>query len=160
MKRILSISLLFALALATLPAQAVHADTNASVSDLAITLVSAPRHAKACQVFDMTYRITNNGPDTAHNVALGIGLWDQFDAISIGGTPVGTPHPQYTLAKGESVVITATIKVTAFVPGESRKGLISGAAWADDPTLTDPNPANDSVDYMLSLIGKQRTTCP
>ncbi len=135
---------------------------NVPVSDLSIKLASMPRHAKACQTFDMTYRLTNNGPDTAHNVMLSIGLWDQFDAIAIDGVPVGQPRSGITLAPGESALMTATIKVTAFVPGGSRQGLISGYVWSDDSSTIplDPNSANDGVDYMLHLIGRQVMSCP
>ena len=135
---------------------------NVPVSDLSIQLARKPKPAKACQTFTVTYRVTNNGPDTAKDVSLGIGLWDAFEAIAINGTPVGTPHPTFTLTKGQSVLMTATIKVVAFVPGEMRKNLITGIVWsADTSTIPmDPNTANNSVDYMMQLVGRPKSSCP
>jgi hypothetical protein len=132
------------------------------VSDLKITLVRAPGKAHACQTFTMVYRVTNHGPDTARGVSLGMNVWDQFDVISINGTRVGTPHPTFTLKKGQSVLMTVRIKVTGFVPGESRKGLVTAWAWSDrtDTIPIDPNPDNNSRDHFVWMDGRPRESCP
>ena len=126
-----------------------------STSDLVIQLVSAPKHAKACETFDVIYTITNLGPDKAVKVNLGIGIPDPFETMQVQGVPV-------SLAAGESVTVTATLKVTAFVPGESRNWWITGSAWSDVyPDISiDPNPDNNQTTGTIKLISKREITCP
>ena len=104
---------------------------------VATRLVSAPKHAKACQTFKVTYSITNLGPGAVSNLDLLFNVPDQFSVISVLGSPVN-------LAAGQRTYITAVIKVVAFVPGESR------AAWVLLNDVTTP----------IKLIGKQVLTCP
>jgi hypothetical protein len=135
---------------------------NVPVSDLAVSYVSGARHAKACQLFDVTYRVENLGPDVAQHVTLSIGVTDQFDVMSIDGHPLGDSQPDLTLAPGESVELTGTVKVTAFVPTESRDGMVSAHAWSEvwPDIAIDLNENNDYYFGSVRLISKGRQGCP
>ena len=100
-------------------------------------LIFAPKHAKACETFLVIFALTNRGSDFASNVEVQFNVPDQFEVRKVLGTPVN-------LAPGKSKLVTAVIKVVAFVPGESR------SAWV---TLND-------VTVPIKLIGKQVLTCP
>ncbi len=100
-------------------------------------LVSAPKHAKACEIFKVTYSITNLGPGNVVNLDIQFNVPDQFSVLQVVGTPVNLTVRQRTN-------VTAIIKVVAFVPGESRK------AWVMVNNVTTP----------IKLIGKQVLTCP
>src|SRR5687767_3843838 len=129
-------TLVMALAISLAPVQAVYADT--STSDLAIELVSAPRHAKACQVFEATFKITNRGPDEASNLFVNIATPDQLGTLELLGVPE-------TLAAGESVTITAVIQVVSFGPNDTRSAWV-GAGVSSEPypdTSVDPNWENN-----------------
>jgi hypothetical protein len=60
--RLFIAALIAMLIISAAPAQTVRAEVT-STSDLAIQLVSAPRHAKACQIVTTTFIITNLGPE-------------------------------------------------------------------------------------------------
>jgi hypothetical protein len=134
---------------------------NVPVSDLRVTRVSGARRARACEVFQEIYRIKNLGPDAAHNVILAIGLTDQFDVLRIQSIP-GRQPPPFTLARGQSMLIRAVIKVTAFVPMESRDGRVSAHVFTDVwPNIAiDPNEANDYYFGSVRLVSRPRTSCP
>ncbi len=180
-RRCLSFSLLLVLVLAALPASAVHASApptvldqsfitlggsgsaisaTVPVSDLSVTRKRGAKSATACREFFEIYTITNNGPDTAEHVVLGIGITDQFDLVSLKSFPGGESGP-FTLKPGESMDIKAVIKVTAFVPGESREGRVSARVFMDSApgTTLDPNSANDFTESLVWLHGRQVMTC-
>ena len=127
-----------------------------STSDLEISLVSdPPRHAKACDTFEVTYAIGNPGPQDAVNVSVLINVPDPLEVIDVQGVPVD-------LAAGENSTVTAVIKVVAFVPGESRGAWIRAVVSSDvypDVSL-DPNPDNNEVFTALKLISKPVISCP
>ena len=144
-----------ALTLSAVPAQPARADGTTSTSDLAIRLISAPKHARACQVVKANFRIENLGPDVATNINVYISIPDQFDMVSLTGVPE-------SLAVNETAKVTAVLKVVAFVPGESRSAWI-GAHVASDPypnTSIDPNADNDEVSRTVQLKGEPVLTCP
>lgn len=126
-----------------------------SYSDLAISLVSIPKHAKACSTFNVVYTITNYGPDDASGVYVQMYIPDPFSVIGMEGVPD-------ELAVGESATVTATIQVVAFVPGESRSAWVGAGVFSDAyPNVSiDPNPDNDSVFTSMRLISKPVLTCP
>src|SRR5512142_3089460 len=180
-RRCLTFSLLPVLVLAALPASAVHASApppvldqsfitaggsgsaisaTVPVSDLSVTRKRGAKSATACHEFFEIYTIKNNGPDTAERVVLGIGITDQFDQVSVKSFPGGESGP-FTLKPGESIDIKAVIKVTAFVPGESREGRVSARVFMDSyPNITiDPNSANDYTESLVYLRGRQVMTC-
>jgi len=145
-------SLILAFAISLAPAQTAQADT--STSDLAIQLISAPRQAKACQVFEAKFRITNQGPDEASGILVNTSIPDQLGTLALAGVPE-------TLAAGESAVATATIKVVAFIPGETRDAWV-GAGVSSDPypdTSIDPDWGNNNVSRALKLVGKPGSIC-
>jgi uncharacterized repeat protein (TIGR01451 family) len=131
------------------------ADGTTSTSDLAIKLIHAPKRAKACQVVKATFKITNLGPDPATGVYFQTAIPDQFGDIALIGAPD-------TLAVGQTVKVTAVLKVVAFVPGESRSAWI-GAFVASDPypnISIDPNPANNEVSQPVRMVGDPVERCP
>jgi hypothetical protein len=146
-------TLVMALAISLAPVQAVYADT--STSDLAIKLVSAPRHAKACQVFEAKFKITNLGPDQANGLFVNISVPDQLGWLDLSGVPE-------TLPAGESVIITAVIQVVSFGPNDTRSAWV-GAGVSAEPypdTSLDPNWENNNVSRSLKLVGKPNRICP
>jgi hypothetical protein len=128
---------------------------TASRSDLAIRLISAPRHAKACETFKEIYIITNYGPNRATNVTVWINIPDQLSTVKILGVPVN-------LAPRKSVIVTAYFKVVAYVPGESSDGWVTARVESDvSPAVSiDPKPGNNEVTKPIKFIGKQVLTCP
>jgi hypothetical protein len=145
--------LVMALAISLAPVRAVYAATT--TSDLAIKLVSAPKTAKSCQVFQAKFRITNRGPDEASGLFVNISTPDQLGTLEVLGVPE-------TLAAGESVTVTAVIKVVAFGPSDSRNAWV-GAGVSADPnpdTSFDPNWDNNNVSRSLKLVGKPKGVCP
>jgi hypothetical protein len=150
--RLLFIAVL-ALVFSLLPVRAVSAAT--STSDLAIKLVSAPKQAKACQVFEAKFKITNLGPDEASGLFVNTSVPDQLGTLELVGVPE-------TLAAGESVTVTAVIQVVAFGPGASRSAWV-GAGVSAEPypdTSMDPNWDNNNVSRSLKLVGKPQAICP
>lgn len=134
--------------------------TGVPISDLSVVRKRGAEKATACRQFFEIYTIKNNGPDTAERVVLGIGITDQFDMVSLQSFPQGQNGP-FTLAPGQSMDIKVVIKVTAFVPGESREGRVSAHAFMDSwPDFTiDPNNANDYIESIVWLQGQPRMTC-
>jgi len=145
--------LLIALAISLAPVSAAYADTF--TSDMAIEIISAPRRVKACEVFEVTFRVTNLGPDAATGLFVFADTPDQLGAFELSGLPE-------SLAAGESVIITALIKVVAFGPGDPRNVWIGGGVSSNPypDTNVDPNPENNRVSQPLKLIGKARGVCP
>ena len=142
------IALAAALVVSSLVVRIVHAETLSS--DLAIQLVSAPKHVKACQVFDVTFEITNLGPDAASSLFVFTSIPDALGTLDIQGVPD-------TLAAGETATVTATFKVVAFTPGETREAWVGAGVSSD--TSTDPNWENNRAEQSLRLIGKPQPVC-
>jgi hypothetical protein len=146
-------TLAMTLAISLAPVRAVYADT--STSDLAIELISAPRHAKACEVFEATFRITNLGPDEASGLFANVSVPDQLGPLDLLGVPE-------SLAAGESVMVTAVVQVVSFGPNDTRSAWV-GAGVSSDPypnTSVDPNWENNNVSRYLKLVGKPNPICP
>lgn len=146
-------SVVLALVISFAPVQSVSADT--STSDLAIELISAPKTAKSCQVFEATFQITNLGPDDASGLFVSTSVPDQLGTLDLLGVPE-------TLAAGESVIVTAVVKVVAFGPNDSRKAWV-GAGVSANPypdTSLDPDWDNNNDVQSLKLVGKPRGVCP
>ena len=142
-----------ALTISLAPLQDVHADTF--TSDLAIRLTSAPKHVKACQVFQLTFEIANLGPDIATGIIVSDTAPDPLGAFDIQGVPA-------MLAPGETAIVTATVKVVAFVPGEIRASWVGAHIYSDlyPDTSVDPDPDNNYAIQDLRFIGKPHYGCP
>ena len=136
------------LIISLLPLQSAQAQ-EATTSDLALSLVSIPKHVKACQTFHAIYTVTNLGPDTAYNLSAGAGIPDAFDIVDIVGLPE-------SLAVGESATFTVMVKVTLFVPGEMRLAWVNATASSAG---FDPNPDNNTISTEMKIIGKH-IECP
>ena len=151
--RLLVAVLVMVLAVSLAPIRTASAATL--TSDLSIQLVSAPRTAKSCQEFQATFLITNLGPDAASGLFVSVSVPDQLGTLSLSGVPD-------TLAAGQSVTVTATVKVVAFGPSDSRSAWV-GAGVSADPfpdTSLDPNWENNNVSRSLKLVGKPKGVCP
>ena len=105
---------------------------------------------KACETFKLTYQVTNHGPDVAQNVVGGVLLPDPFDVVSHHGVP-------RNLKAGQSATVVEVIKVTAFVPGESRHWTIYANFFSDG---IDPKPHNNTVTSAITISGNHVMTCP
>ena len=139
--------LVTALAISLAPVRMAYADT--STSDLAISLISAPKHVKACEIFEVTYRITNLGPDDATGIFVLDFTPDQLGTFDILGVPD-------SLAVGESATVIAIVKVVSFGPDDPRKVRIGAGVFAEPfpDTSIDPNLENNTVNQPLKLIGR------
>jgi hypothetical protein len=156
MKRIraLLLSLLIVmLMVSVLPIQAAQAQ-GATTSDLAITLVSIPKHAKACQTFEAVYTVTNLGPDPASNLHLTVWIPDAYNEVEVIGLPD-------SLAVGQTAAVSVIIDVVAFVPGETRRAWVGVTLISDsfEEPSTDPNPDNSTVTTEMKIIGKHIYNC-
>jgi Domain of unknown function DUF11 len=146
-------ALAMALAISVASVSTAYADT--STSDLAIELLAAPKNAKACEVFEATFRISNLGPDDASGIFVNTSVPDQLGTLDLLGVPE-------SLAAGESVIITAVVKVVSFGPNDTRDAWI-GAGVSSDPypnTSVDPNWENNNASRYLKLVGKPNPLCP
>lgn len=141
------------LAISIVPVPAAQADVF--TSDVAVKLVSAPRSARACQVFKAKFRVTNYGPDEAGGLYMTVHLPDQLGYLDILDMPE-------SLASGESTLVTVIIKVVAYTPGSSSSAWVGAGVNASPypDTSIDPNPANNDVDRPLRLIGRRAISCP
>jgi len=135
--------------------------TGVPISDLSLVRTRGADKATACREFSEIYTVKNNGPDTAEKVWLTVGGTDQFDLVSVKSFPGGKTGP-FTLAPGHSMQFKAVMKVTAFVPGESRQGEIGAHVFLEDNMSDfrfDLNPDNDVVQTVIWLQGQPRTSC-
>lgn len=144
-------SLIAVLAISMVPVQAAQAQ-DTTTSDLVVRLVSVPRHAKACEVFAVTFTVTNLGPDPVDFLNVSLVISDHFDIVSI------LPAPE-SLGIGETATITAEIKVTAFVPGETRTGRLLASATSESVTSIDPNPEDNFASGTIRLIARPVPSC-
>ena len=160
-RRLLPLSLMLVHVVSAVPSFSGRADGPTPVADLAITRVSGPKKAHACQIFKETYRVTNNGPDLARYIQLSAGGGDQFDAVSVDGVP-GRYSDFFDLAAGQSRTIVAYFKVVGFVPGEERDAFIGATLFWDYYSYTgiDPNPDNNVAGTPIWLVGKPKDSCP
>ena len=122
-----------------------------TTSDLVVRLVSVPKHAKACEVFKVTFTVTNLGPDPADDIFVSLVISDHFDIVGILEAPE-------SLDVGETATITAFIKVTAFVPGETRTGRLLASATPAEFS-SDPNPEDNFAGATVRLISRRVMSC-
>ena len=144
---VLSTTLIAVLAMSIAPAQTARAQVTASVSDLTISVISVPKHGKACETFEVTYAITNLGPDPAANVDIGINVPDQLEFLETQGAPS-------SLAVGETAIITAVIEV--LYVDRDRKGWVDATVFSS-VFSTDPNRENNRLSSPFKLIGPKKT---
>jgi hypothetical protein len=142
--------LIAVLTISIIPVQTARAQTT--TSDLVVRLVSVPKHAKACEVFQVTFTVTNLGPDPADDLFVSLVLSDHFDLVDILNAPE-------SLGAGETATITAFVKVTAFVPGETRTGRLLASATSAEFS-SDPNPEDNFAVATVRLISRRVMSCP
>ena len=146
--------LIATLVISMAPAQAAHAQTT-TTSDLAVSLISIPKHAKACQTLEATYTVTNLGPDPAAHLYLQVSIPDAYEEMDIVGLPE-------SLAVGETATVSAVIKVLLFEPGEIRSawvGVTLLSSSALEPSI-DPDVDNSTTRTPMRIIGKHVSRCP
>jgi hypothetical protein len=136
---------------AVAPAQTVRAQEPSSTSDLAVNLVSMPNHAKACEVFQAIFTVTNLGPDPVSYVFAGVHLPDAYNEIAILGSP-------YSLAVGETATFSAIIWVGGFEPGENRRAWVGVGASLPANSI-DPNLDNNRFEKEMKIISKPVVSC-
>jgi hypothetical protein len=126
-----------------------------SSSDLKVRIVSIPKTVKACQRFKATFSVKNLGPDPAKNLYMLVMLPDPFEVVALRGAPK-------SLRVGQTVTFSATIKVVAFVPGESRSAWVGLNAISDPyPDISiDPNGDNNSAVKNLRIVSNPVEICP
>lgn len=148
-------ALIAGLALGMTPIRAAQADETTTTSDLVIQLIHAPKQARACQVVKAMFKITNLGPDPATGVYFQTAIPDQFGDVAMIGAPD-------QLAVGQTVKVTAILKVVAFVPGESRSAWIGGFVASDPyPNISiDPDPSNNEMGRPVRIVGDPVERCP
>lgn len=139
------------LLISLLPMQAVQAQ-EVTTADLVVSLVSIPKHAKACQIFEAVYTVTNLGPDPASNLYLAVWIPDAYNVVDIVGLPD-------TLDAGETATVSVIIEVVAFVPGETRRAWVGVTAENYVDPSTDPNLENNSINTDMKIIGKHTDVC-
>ena len=151
---LLTITLVTGLTITMAPVQRVHAQETFT-SDLAVTIVSIPKHVKACQTFEATFTVTNLGPDPATHLNMIVMLPDPFSLVGLLRAPD-------SLAVGETATFYAAIKVVAFVPGEPRVTWIGIDAVSDRyPDISvDPNLENNGLFSEIKMISKPVLVCP
>ena len=133
------------------PAQVVRAQEPTTTSDLAVSLVSVPKHARACEVFQAIYTVTNLGPDPAYNMSVGVHIPDAYHDIAVLRWPD-------SLAVGETATFSIVIWVGSFEPGETRRAWV-GAGVSSPVTSLDPNLDNNRVEVPMKIIGPHVVNC-
>ena len=145
---VLSAALIAVLALSIVPAQTAYAQVTTSVSDLTVSVISIPKHGKACQTFEATYAVTNLGPDPATNVRLATNVPDQMEFLETQG------EPSY-LAVGETAIITAVIEI--LYVDRDRKGWVDATVYSSPFNIgNDPNFQNNDLSSPFKLIGPKK----
>lgn len=144
-----SAALIAVLAMSIAPAQTARAQVTTSVSDLTVSVISIPKHGKACETFEVTYAVTNLGPNPAANVNLGINVPDQLEFLDTQGAPS-------SLAVGETVIMTAIIEV--LYVDRDRKGWVDATVFSSvsPDSSTDPNLENNRLSSPFKLIGPKK----
>lgn len=133
------------------PAQPVFAQEMTTTSDLAVDLVSMPKNAKACEVFQVIFTVTNLGPDPAAYVFVGTHLPDAYNEIAVLGSP-------YSLAVGETATFSAIIWVGGFEPGENRSAWV-GVGASLPANSVDPDLDNNRVENDMKIVSKPVVSC-
>lgn len=129
------------------------AATGGADLSLSITGPAAPVFENNPAAFTYTYSVTNNGPDGATGVVVTI-------PQSMGALSVWTATPSCPLGGGGTVQIvrnctlgaiasgaTASVTVTLTTSSAGAQTLTGSVAG----TSSDPNPANDSASYAISV---------
>jgi hypothetical protein len=132
-------------------AQPVLAQEMTTTSDLLVKLVSMPKSARACDVFQVIFTVKNLGPDLVTRVDLGTHLPDAYNEIAILGSP-------YYLDVGETATFSAVIWVGGFEPGENRRAWVGvGASLPADGI--DPDLDNNRVEKNMKIVSEPVVSC-
>ena len=139
-----------------------HAAT--ATSDISLTLVADKHNVKMGQTVTYTATMTDNGPDDAIAVDVGIFLPDQLNLVSITcdqGISPDSPFCEYgSLAAGETVVSEFVVTPAPSIQKHQRKLTADASVFFEidcsfDPNCTfDPDLSNNSASLMTKVIGK------
>jgi hypothetical protein len=138
------------LAIGIAPAQGAGAQEMTSTSDLLVSVVSAPKHVRDCEVFEVTFAVTNLGPDPVSALDINIGVPDAFSEIDLSEAPD-------SLAVGETATFTAVIQVTSFFRGDDRKAWALARVFPSPDFRVDPNLENNSAEASIRIIGPDKS---
>lgn len=151
LRLLFSAAMILILTMSMVPAQTARAQNDTRTADLVITLVSIPKHVKACDIFEVVYTVTNLGPDPADHLFHGAGIPDAFNIVDVMGA-------QDSLAVGETDTFSVVIQVTGFFLGENRNAWVRGGVFTE--TSIDPDPENNRLESPIKIIGKPiKTLC-
>ena len=144
-----SATLIAMLALSIIPTQTARAQETSS--DLTVRVVSAPKHVRDCEVFEVTFAVTNLGPDPVSGVGIGINIPDAFNEIDLLDSPD-------SLAVGETATFTAVVQVTSFDKfSEPRLAWVLTRVFPAPDFRIDPNPENNSAEASIRIIGRDKS---
>jgi len=144
-----SATLIAMLALSIIPTQTARAQETSS--DLTVRVVSAPKHVRDCEVFEVTFAVTNLGPDPVSGVGIGINIPDAFNEIEL-------PEPLGSLAVGETATFTAVVQVTSFdKKSEPRLAWVLTRVRTFPDFRIDPNLENNSAEASIRIIGRDKS---
>lgn len=129
------------------------AQEQTPVSDLEVSIVSVPKTARACEVFQAIYTVKNLGPDPAYNIFVGAGIPDAYHDIAHLREP-------YSLAVGQTATVSIVIWVGSYVPGEtSHAWVTAGVSSFWQGVDVDPNPDNNTVHTEMKIVSKPVDDC-
>jgi len=144
-----SATLIAMLALSIIPTQTARAQETSS--DLTVRVVSAPKHVRDCEVFEVTFVVTNLGPDPVSDLSIGINVPDAFNEIDLLDSPD-------SLAVGETATFTAVVQVTSFDKfSEPRLAWVLTRVFPAPDFRIDPNPENNSAEASIRIIGRDKS---
>jgi hypothetical protein len=148
----IAIAFIGLLSLALQPPPVIAADASA---DVAVTLSASRSQLKRGETVTLTIRVTNNGPDTATGITLGVGTADTLGLLGIvcpDGPPPGGFCQVESLASGASFTATATVTTAS---GDLDKAGNVVASVTTDGLSVDPVSTNDSAVVTLRIVGKR-----
>ena len=145
-----SATLIAMLALSITPTQTARAQETSSTSDLTVRVVSAPKHVRDCEVFEVTFAVTNLGPDPVSGLNIGINVPDAFSEIDLLESPD-------SLAVDETANFTAVVQVTSFNKNEPRLAWVLTRVFPAPDFRMDPNLENNSAEASIRIIGRDKS---
>jgi hypothetical protein len=138
------------LAIGIAPAPRAGAQEMTSTSDLIVSVVSAPKHVRDCEVFEVTFAVTNLGPDPVSALDIHIGVPDAFAQMDV-------PEAPDSLAVGETATFTVVIQVTSFFKGNDRKAWALARVFPSPDFRVDPNLENNRTEASIRIIGPDKS---
>jgi uncharacterized repeat protein (TIGR01451 family) len=135
-------------------------DDSLATADLAVRAVATPVDAVAGLTGAATFRIANNGPSDAPDAPFVLAVPAGWASQGISGaTCAPTADPSRLechagpLKAGTELTVTATVAVPAGASGSAAVTVTTTGGFGGAPVLDDPDPANNSADVTLRVVG-------